>query len=60
MPSEWLGVHGGRSYGPSPRGKSLPGPAVTLALYVLLYSVYSVQYFYIFYYVPGNLLLYST
>ena len=28
MPSEWLGVHGGRSYGPSPRGKSLPGPAV--------------------------------
>ena len=28
MPSEWLGVHGGRSYGPSPRGKSIPGPAV--------------------------------
>ena len=28
MPSEWLGVHGGRSYGPSPRGKSLPSPAV--------------------------------
>jgi hypothetical protein len=28
MPSEWLGVHGGRSYGPSPRGSSLPGPAV--------------------------------
>ena len=29
MPSEWLGVHGGRSYGPVPRGSSLPGPAVT-------------------------------
>ena len=29
MPSEWLGVHGGRSYGPSPRGSSIPGPAVS-------------------------------
>ena len=28
MPSEWLGVHGGRSYGPVSRGSSLPGPAV--------------------------------
>jgi hypothetical protein len=28
MPSEWLGVHRGRSYGASPRGSSLPGPAV--------------------------------
>ena len=28
MPSEWFGVHGGRSYGPSPRGSSEPGPAV--------------------------------
>jgi hypothetical protein len=27
MPSEWLGVYGGRSYGPSLRGSSLPGPA---------------------------------
>ena len=33
MPSEWLGVHGGRSYGPSPRGSSLPGPAVRTVLY---------------------------
>ena len=32
MPSEWLGVHGGRSYGPSPRGSSLPSPAVLLRL----------------------------
>jgi hypothetical protein len=29
MPSEWLGVNGGRSYGPVPRGKRLPGPAVS-------------------------------
>jgi hypothetical protein len=29
MPSEWLGVHGGRSYGASPRGSSLTGPAVS-------------------------------
>ena len=28
MPSEWLGVHGGRSYVPVPRGSSLPSPAV--------------------------------
>ena len=33
MPSEWLGVHGGRSYGPSPRGSSLPGPAVRYVWY---------------------------
>jgi hypothetical protein len=32
MPSEWLmGVLGGRSYGASPRGKSLPGPAVHIS-----------------------------
>ena len=39
MPSEWLGVHGGRSYGPSPRGSSTPGPAVcnTVHTVVLLY-----------------------
>ena len=36
MPSEWLGVHGGRSYGPSPRGSSLPGPAV-----VFFYNFFS-------------------
>ena len=30
MPSEWLGVHGGRSYGPSPRGSSKPGPATII------------------------------
>ena len=29
MPSEWLGVHGGRSYGPVSRGKSTPSPAVS-------------------------------
>ena len=34
MPSEWLGVHGGRSYGPSPRGKSTPGPAVPYISYI--------------------------
>ena len=28
MPSEWLALLGGRSYGASPRGKSLPAPAV--------------------------------
>ena len=28
MSPEWLGVHGGRSYGPVSRGSSLPGPAV--------------------------------
>lgn len=28
MPSEWLGVHGGRSYGPVPRGSFTLGPAV--------------------------------
>jgi hypothetical protein len=34
MPSELLGVHGGRSYGPSPRGKSTPGPAVKIKFFL--------------------------
>ena len=38
MPSEWLGVHGGRSYGPVPRGKRLPGPAVCSVLCFFQYS----------------------
>ena len=36
MPSEWLGVHGGRSYGPVPRGKRLPGPAVHIHILVVI------------------------
>jgi hypothetical protein len=40
MPSEWLGVHGGRSYGPVPRGPSLPSLAVYCTLYcTLLYII---------------------
>ena len=30
MPSEWLEVHGGRGYGPVPRGSFTPGPAVPI------------------------------
>jgi hypothetical protein len=47
MPSEWLGVHGGRSYGPVPRGPSLPSLAVYCTLYcTLLYTVlYTVHRF---------------
>ena len=46
MPSEWLGVHGGRSYGPVPRGSSLPGPAVYIIevkeVILNLYTVYPI------------------
>ena len=44
MPSEWLGVHGGRSYGPSPRGSSLPSPAVGLSHLGQLASQFSVEH----------------
>ena len=40
MPSEWLGVHGGRSYGPSPRGSSIPGPAVYILNEIWVFTLY--------------------
>ena len=42
MPSEWLGVHGGRSYGPSPRGKYTPGPAVLI--FQVIFRFYQVDF----------------
>ena len=39
MPSEWLGVHGGRSYGPVSRGSSLPGPAVPGRYVPIIYII---------------------
>ena len=48
MPSEWLGVHGGRSYGPVPRGKRLPGPAVPILHYCIIpHKKFNILYFFL-------------
>jgi hypothetical protein len=48
LPSEWLAVHGGRSYGPVPRGKRLPGPAVPILHYCIIpHKKFNILYFFL-------------